>query len=411
MAVRKRRMVYNAYVDIDTVTEQPGPNCNNWIKITKIKLQERESKLLKLVQDKIECIVNESEHLQSFTISAHITNATSAVLTKSINDWKGINLRRLKQPPSLYRDYYNVSKKSWDRRKTKLYAAALWVNVFKQIHRFVTNNLNRLLQILKDLFGATIKYNNTKAQPLISGCVISNSPEFQAYFDALDESFCIHEWIKEQKNDSVVKKRNPSKSIQKRMQSHLNDICKPKIQTVNLMAPTTTHDVVDVETTRKNQNNTNNTPIPPAPLLHQSPPPHVQEVRGYGVVRGPSVGRAYDKYNNVQPYPSVVHRPAWMMNQYPPDGCYPSRGPMNNMNSCESCSHPCYYCCNYDQSVAHATGNAFGAAPSHLNSNNTNNAPSTGTMVDTFSENPLFYDDMSMFYDDNNSESGLTTYI
>eukprot|EP01083_Nonionella_stella_P041036 111309_1 len=233
------KIVYNAYVDIDCVTEPSGPDCANWIEITKIKLQERESKLLTIIKHKIESIVSETyptsgatqptpqpatlSHPRSFIVSSYAMNVTSSVLAKSINGWKGINLSRLKHSPTVYRDYFNVSKKSWDRRKTKFFGSSLWVNVFKEIHHFVYMDLFRLIQILKALFSATIRYNNTRPQPLINGMVITNSSELHQYFDTLDLSFRIHEWHKEHKKNGSTK-HHAARSLHQKMQSHLDYI-------------------------------------------------------------------------------------------------------------------------------------------------------------------------------------------
>eukprot|EP01083_Nonionella_stella_P041038 111313_1 len=226
------KIVYNAYVDIDCVTEPSGPDCANWIEITKIKLQERESKLLTIIKHKIESIVSETyptsgatqptpqpatlSHPRSFIVSSYAMNVTSSVLAKSINGWKGINLSRLKHSPTVYRDYFNVSKKSWDRRKTKFFGSSLWVNVFKEIHHFVYMDLFRLIQILKALFSATIRCNNTRLQPLINGMVIANSSELHQYFNTLDLSFRMDEWNKERKKNA--------RSLHQKMQSHLDYI-------------------------------------------------------------------------------------------------------------------------------------------------------------------------------------------
>eukprot|EP01083_Nonionella_stella_P041037 111311_1 len=157
-ASRVTKIAYNSNVDIDCVTEPSGPDCANWIKITKIKLQERESKLLTIIKHKIESIVNETYNASdgSFIISEHVMDVTSSALSNSINGWKGINLSRLKHSLTVYRDYFNVSKKSWDRRKTKFFGSSLWVNVFKEIHHFVYMDLFRLIQIPKALFSANI---------------------------------------------------------------------------------------------------------------------------------------------------------------------------------------------------------------------------------------------------------------
>eukprot|EP01084_Bolivina_argentea_P074615 135336_1 len=54
---KKRRRVKNEIIKIDDIDEEPGNNFANWIKITKVKLLERESNLMSrranIIQDTI----------------------------------------------------------------------------------------------------------------------------------------------------------------------------------------------------------------------------------------------------------------------------------------------------------------------------------------------------------------------
>eukprot|EP01083_Nonionella_stella_P129309 392348_1 len=363
---RKRRIVYNSYVDIDCVTEDAGPNCANWIQITKLKLQERESKLLNIIKEKIESIVNETldsaqpeqRNIPSFTVSDDIMTVTSSVLLDDISEWQGINLARLKHPPTSYRHYYTVSKKSWDRRKTKLFGSTLWVNLFKQIHKFTTRDMRLTMQILQALFCGTIKYNNTRPQSLISGMIISHSAQLKEYLHTLDESFRVNEWITQQKTSDA-------KALQQKMQSHFVIV----LELEHVAHVTITNELQSESVTNNGCQyvpeylSSQQLPTPPTPPQQ----PQMFAAAGHGApggycaMRGPSTPpRRYDR-GPLSFHPR--HMNGSTNTQYPHDG-----GNLHRVNSCGHCRQPYCYCCNCSLNGVNrmtnyscpVNGNAFG---------------------------------------------------
>eukprot|EP01084_Bolivina_argentea_P010236 19055_1 len=174
---RKKRIVKNAYVDVDSVKAQPGIDYCDWIRITRQKLKERERKLFQITIDKIESIVNKEiqkqpqvHHGAIFVFPSQISEQTLAQLFEKINDWQGVQTSRLKSPMTCYRNYFDVAKNWYIQTKKKIYGDLFWVRVFDTIHNSVAAGDKRIeLNVICALFDEKVIYSNTKPLALING--------------------------------------------------------------------------------------------------------------------------------------------------------------------------------------------------------------------------------------------------
>ena len=138
---RKQRVVNNAYIDIDSVTTEPGPDYCNWIDISKRKLKEREAKLLSIKIKEIQQIVNTEAAKFGYAINTRFTIPDSIIhrillhLYGVIHRWNGVNLCRIKKVISTFRDYFVIGKNWWDLTKKKLMGNVFWLTIFKHIQQ------------------------------------------------------------------------------------------------------------------------------------------------------------------------------------------------------------------------------------------------------------------------------------
>ena len=137
---RKQRVVKNAYIDIDAVSDPPGPGYANWIAISRRMLKERESKLLSIKIEQIERIFNESvrslhphRDLKHFKISSERMRVVLQQLFQNLNTWNGPNLSRIRKQISSFRDYFVIGKNWWDLIKRKSLGDIFWMSSFHQI--------------------------------------------------------------------------------------------------------------------------------------------------------------------------------------------------------------------------------------------------------------------------------------
>merc|ERR1719411_790549 len=96
-ANRRRRTVKNAYVDVDLVSIKPGIDYCNWIRVTKQKLKERDTKICQIQQREIEKIVNgelSKLNLASphFTVKAAVIAQIRQTFCQMIDGWAGVNI-------------------------------------------------------------------------------------------------------------------------------------------------------------------------------------------------------------------------------------------------------------------------------------------------------------------------------
>lgn len=209
---RKRRTVKNAYVDLDSVTTKPGIGYANWIPITKQKLKQRECQLLSIKITKIEMIV--SEHMMSmmmtnnYKIPRQAMKSITDELFGEIDGWNGVNLCRVKKRITAFRDYYNIGKRWWDLRKTRIFGSVFWLRVFADLQQKITKKKSALLPVIRDLFAASIQYSNTKPQRLINSGVLRKCEQMKQYLISLDGSLDIAKFAQKQKNQNKSERKS-----------------------------------------------------------------------------------------------------------------------------------------------------------------------------------------------------------
>ena len=133
---RTPRQPKTAIIDIDFANVEPGDNFINWIDLTKQKLKERERKLLTIRISEIESIVNEQVY---YKISAEfIESVLNVNFFPIIDEWKGINIWRIKKPLKEFKDYFAKGRNWWDINKQNITGSAFWIPVFEDIRKVHT---------------------------------------------------------------------------------------------------------------------------------------------------------------------------------------------------------------------------------------------------------------------------------
>eukprot|EP01084_Bolivina_argentea_P297125 511813_1 len=226
--MRKQRIVNNGYINVDEVTALPGDNYSEWIQISKIKLISRENALMNIRIERIESITNEkmksfhnSQHITDtnerikYRISQHILDICFDKISNRVNSWRGVHLnKRISSVPyKTFREYFTVAKNWWDQTKTNVLGSFLWAPVLNNIQKFVSsnifNNKNSLYEILNDLFHSSVKYANTKQQPLIPNGVIKNCKEIKIFLFKLNNLLNIDLWLKQEIiNEKEIDRKN-----------------------------------------------------------------------------------------------------------------------------------------------------------------------------------------------------------
>ena len=106
MSKKRVRKLKNSIIDISTVNIEHGKNYVNWINKTKEKLKEREQKLFIYKCSEIESILVG----QNYKISNNIIqNVLNHKLFPVLDEWKGINLNRIKKELNTFKDYFVIS--------------------------------------------------------------------------------------------------------------------------------------------------------------------------------------------------------------------------------------------------------------------------------------------------------------
>eukprot|EP01084_Bolivina_argentea_P221914 375732_1 len=239
----------NALVDIDSVSVQPGANYNNWIKLTKQQLKEREFILFSLKINKIQSIVNH----RHFIIHQQIIDTTMNMLCNKIDQWKGVNINRTKVSSFIYSDYYIISTKWWDNRKRIIYGNNFWLSIFQCIEQFINNDFRLLLKIINILFNSTFQCPNTKPCSLISVSTLIYSEQLHIYLYNKHHSLDIKKWIK------TSKCRHKPKIIITKLKNALKVILIAETQTQIIQNRRNTN--LNINIINQNNNVTLNNPI------------------------------------------------------------------------------------------------------------------------------------------------------
>ena len=156
---RKPRIVKGGYINLDDVTEGPGPSFSNWIFYAKIKLKEREIKLMKVRLNKIKSII--SQNIAKFERDNEFHNIcivipkieTTDFFDNKLNDkliesaiceldkililWKGINTDQTSKELSTFRIYFGTSRNWFDQKKKNIKAKYFWLKILNSIQQFV----------------------------------------------------------------------------------------------------------------------------------------------------------------------------------------------------------------------------------------------------------------------------------
>ena len=146
MRARKQRTGKNGYIDIDSVTITPGIDFCNWIRLTKEKLKERETKLLMIKISEIESIVNKQLSTSTRPCIYKINrilmeNNINTSIISVIDEWPGVHIDRIKKNLTKFRDYFVIGKNWWDIKKQKLIANHFWIKIFEDIDQVQTQPL------------------------------------------------------------------------------------------------------------------------------------------------------------------------------------------------------------------------------------------------------------------------------
>eukprot|EP01083_Nonionella_stella_P055930 147463_1 len=287
---RKRRVVKNAYVEIDAVAVQPGIDFCDWIKITKQHLKELENAQFEIKRSEIEHIVNtvleaHKDRLQLLgakfiVIPTSIFNNTLRALDCKIDEWPGVNLSRRKSPMTRYRDYFVVGKNWLSQTKTKMFGDLFWIHFFTHIRKTLRNPLLEL-HVIAAVFKGKVKFSNTKAMPLIAGGTLIHSMQLHQYLKELHPSLHVKDWIRQEEIRGNWRKK--AEAIGKQIQSELDRL----IRSVDLQRGQT-----HVRNALSTHDTTSNVPsMPPHPTFNALLLPPMLRLPHFDIgapVRGPS---------------------------------------------------------------------------------------------------------------------------
>eukprot|EP01084_Bolivina_argentea_P159171 277235_1 len=218
---RKPRTIKNAYIDISNVTEEPGDGYVAWIAITKQKLKQRELKLIEIRKNRIEDIVgtilnkNDNENI----IPSQFIEYVLDKLYNLIDTWNGVRIssKRLKIRKS-FKTYFGAGKNWWDQKKRIVFGPIFWCRIFNEIesnlHDFnhKISFQHSMYLILKELLTSTVKYSNTKHQPLVPIGTIKNCKYIKEYLLKLHFTLTIDEWIKNDIEMQQIKDKRTQRS-------------------------------------------------------------------------------------------------------------------------------------------------------------------------------------------------------
>lgn len=153
-------------------TQKPGDSFSNWIGLTKEKLRERESALMKI---RMGCIkdaifnaiilfnnnpgntkhgikINEQccKEIEPMINNKDIINSCMNALNGILNQWNGIDLTRSNKEFDTYRQYFVVSKNWFDQRKKDILSKFLWAKILYLIREFSDKAANQFFNTLNN---------------------------------------------------------------------------------------------------------------------------------------------------------------------------------------------------------------------------------------------------------------------
>ena len=219
----RRRRKRNEVIDVD-IDDPPGEECENWRRIAKLKLKERETKLMAVRLSTLRSVIREqctafetlNSSLHRGTLSQKVTVSSAdglipdqlslAVLDKmklALQFWNGVNLTKTKRSLEQFRDYYVIARNWFDCLKRNILGPAFWIEVFRLLEQFVVDaaatyfsrrfeNLQKLyakhllFQVLRGIFGAEIHFFEQKVQPLLPGTILKDCDPVKEYLIKLD---------------------------------------------------------------------------------------------------------------------------------------------------------------------------------------------------------------------------------
>eukprot|EP01083_Nonionella_stella_P223229 795776_1 len=149
---RKPRRTLNGYVSIDDVTEPAGDDYENWIRITKLKLKERESKYMTIRVETLEKIIDKqcktfvkinSINKQKIYVHNYDKIMTKEIVSECLNKlhysielWNGLNLAKTTKSLSTFRKYFAIGKCWFDKKKKNILAPVFWIKIFEILAKF-----------------------------------------------------------------------------------------------------------------------------------------------------------------------------------------------------------------------------------------------------------------------------------
>eukprot|EP01084_Bolivina_argentea_P037830 69962_1 len=236
---KRKRAVRNAFIQLDDVKETAGDNYINWIKITKQKLLERESKLMSLRGNILQTLI--SEQIKQFKIINErmkiyidrqlyeniinkelIHNCVEKLNNKLLIPWNGIVLNHTKNTFGTFKKYFSTSRSWFDQRKRAILAQYLWIPIFDNIQQFTKIAAKRYfnerfillqslfvssltLQIATYVFKQKIKLPSTRPHSLISCSILKECHMFQLYLKKnVDKNILVNRLLQKNPDMSAV---------------------------------------------------------------------------------------------------------------------------------------------------------------------------------------------------------------
>eukprot|EP01084_Bolivina_argentea_P284215 487023_1 len=217
---------HNCIIDIDDVNQEPGEGYENWTKIARKKLNEREDKIMSIRVIVLETIINrkckEFETINSiknnatihnFKVNDEIVNECLMKLGLCLELWNGVSLTKTKKSLSTFRQYFIAAKKWFDVKKKQIIGPVFWIKLFDILKQFtincsliyVNNNYKHLQKLYSDyllfniisgiFLGELSGINSKKSQPLISCAMLKDCYSMKQYLGDLHDSLNVKEGI------------------------------------------------------------------------------------------------------------------------------------------------------------------------------------------------------------------------
>lgn len=223
---KRRRRKRNEVVEVD-IADPPGEDCENWKRIAKEKLRERESQLMGVRMRTLRNVIREqctafetlnsslhqgtqrvtvldSEHL----IPDELTTECMDKLNISLKYWNGVNMTKTKRSLDSFRDYYVISRNWFDCQKRNTLGPVFWIRTFRILEQFVVDSADSyfkgrlkdlqklyakhlLFQVLRGIFGAEIHFFEQKVQPLVPGTILKDCDPMKEYLGQLDPALDV----------------------------------------------------------------------------------------------------------------------------------------------------------------------------------------------------------------------------